>query len=423
MSLLKLSRKERRRVDVFGRVRRGELTLRKASELTGLSYRQTLRAFGRYEELGDAGVCHRLRGKKSNHQSPAGNQKRALSLYKRKYSDFGPTLAAEYLAQEDGLTVCVTTLRRWLTGAGLWKPRRAGPRHRKWRERKPHFGEMVQVDGSLHDWFEGRRGKASLIVMIDDATNWMSARFFEEETTAAVMETFWRYVLQYGLPRSLYVDRDSIYRVNRDATTDENLKETGPLTQFARALRELDVTLILAHSPQAKGRVERRHGVLQDRLVKAMRRRGISTLEAANDFLDRTFLEPFNEQFQYPAAKAADLHRAVRRGVRLEHVLCFQEHRMVRNDWTISWCNRCFQLTESNQRLSLAGRRILVCEHLDGSIHLWFRNRELPWTELPERPQRPKAGPKTKRPTTKPKKPPANHPWRKPFVNKGNHET
>ena len=341
-----------------------------------------------------------------------------MSLYAKKYSDFGPTLAAEYLAQEDGLSVGVTTLRRWLIGAGLWKPRRAGPRHRKWRERKPHFGEMVQVDGSLHDWFEGRRGKASLIVMIDDATNWMFARFFEEETTAAVMETFWKYVLQYGLPRSLYVDRDSIYHVNRDATTDENLKDTGPLTQFARALRQLDVTLILAHSPQAKGRVERRHGVLQDRLVKAMRRRRISTLEAANEFLDETFLEPFNEQFQYPAAKSADLHRSVPRGVHLERVLCFQEQRMVRNDWTISWCNRCFQLGESNQRLSLVGRRIVVREHLDGSIHLWFRERELMWSELPERPQRTKAKPKKKSSTTQPKKPAKNHPWRKAIINK-----
>lgn len=417
MSVLKLSRKERRRVDVFGRVGRGEVTLRKAAELTGLSYRQTLRAFARFQELGDAGVCHRLRGKKSNRQSPVGDQQRALSLYAQKYSDFGPTLAAEYLAQEDGLSVCATTLRRWLTGAGLWKPRGGAPRHRKWRERKPHFGEMVQVDGSLHDWFEGRREKASLIVMIDDATNWMFARFFEEETTAGVMETFWKYVLQYGLPQSLYVDRDSIYQVNRDATVDENLRETGPLTQFARALRQLDVTLILAHSPQAKGRVERRHGVLQDRLVKALRRRRISTLKAANEFLDQTFLEPFNEQFQYPAANPADLHRSVPRGMHLKHILSFQEQRLVRNDWTISWCNRCFQLTESNQRLALAGRRILVCEHLDGSIHLWFRNRELPWLELPERPSRPKATPRQSS-TKTPRKPAANHPWRKPIIDK-----
>lgn len=412
MSVLKLSRKERLRVDVFGRVQRGDVTLRKAAELTGLGYRQTLRAFARYQELGAAGIVHRLRGRRSNRQSPVGDEQRAVDLYVQKYDDFGPTLAAEYLATEDGLVVSSATLRRWLIRAELWKPRRGGPRHRKWRERKPHFGEMLQVDGSLHDWFEGRRKKASLIVMIDDATNWMYARFFEEETTSAIMETFWKYVVKYRLPRSLYVDKDSIYNVNRDATADEHLKETGPLTQFARALQQLDVELILAHSPQAKGRVERRHGVLQDRLVKALRHRRISTLEAANRFLDDTFLDSFNEQFQYPAAQPADLHRSVPRGVRLEHVLSFQEQRQVRNDWTISWRNRCFQLTEANQKLALARQRILVCEHLDGSLHLWFRKRELTWLELPERPQRPKAA---KTPVaSKHKKPAADHPWRKP---------
>ncbi len=415
MSVLQMSGRERRRAEVFARVQRDELTLRKAAELIKLGYRQTLRAFARYRELGDAGVVHRLRGKRSNRRSLPGLQKRVLTLYAKKYSDFGPTLAAEYLGQEDGLTVSVTTFRRWLIQAGMWKARSTRPRHRKWRERKPHFGEMVQVDGSLHDWFEGRRGTASLIVMIDDATNRMYARFFEEETTEAVMTTFWRYVKRYGLPRSLYVDHDSIYVVNRDATTDENLRETGPLTQFSRALRDLDVELILAHSPQAKGRVERRHGVLQDRLVKALRRNKLSTLETANDFLDQTFLETFNERFQVPAAKPADLHRRLPRGVRLEHVLSLQEERTVRNDWTINWRNRCFQLTEANQRLALAGQRILVCEHLDGTIHFWFRKRELDWHELPERPPSRKAKPKPAS-KSKTKKPKADHPWRKPFL-------
>lgn len=299
MSVLRMSKKERRRLEVFGRVKRRELTLKKAAELIGLSYRQILRSYERFLKKGDAGVVHRLRGRRSNHQPLAGMRKRVLALYAKKYSDHGPTLAAELLAEEDGLVVSVSALRRWLLEAGLWKARRRGATHRRWRERRSCLGEMVQMDGSLHDWFEGRRGKATLMVMIDDATNRMYARFFEEETTAAVMETFRRYVLRQGLPRSVYVDRDSIYETTRDATTDENLRESGPLTQFGRALKELDVQLILAHSPQAKGRVERRHGVLQDRLVKALRRRGISSLEAANDFLEKSFLEPFNERFRW----------------------------------------------------------------------------------------------------------------------------
>jgi transposase len=415
MSVLKTSGKERRRLEVFGRVKRVELSLRKAAELIGLSYRQTLRSYSRYRKHGDAGVVHRLRGKRSNRQPPAGVRKRVLALYAKQYSDFGPTLAAEHLAEEDGVPVSVSALRRWLVQAGLWKPRPRGARHRRWRERKPHFGEMVQVDGSLHDWFEGRRAKASLIVMIDDATNWMYARFCEEETTAAVMETFRRYVLQHGVPRSLYVDRDSIYETTRDATTDENLRETGALTQFGRALKDLEVQLILAYSPQAKGRVERRHGVLQDRLVKALRRRGISTLEVANDFLEATFLGPFNERFQVPPARGADLHRALPRAMRLDHILSYQERRVVQNDWTISWRNRCFQLTEANQRLALVRKSVLVCEHLDGSIHLWFRDRDLTWLELPERPPRPKNHRKAPA-ALKPHKPAASHPWRQPFV-------
>lgn len=220
------------------------------------------------------------------------------------------------------------------------------------------------MDGSLHDWFEGRRGRATLIVMIDDATNRMYARFFEEETTAAVMETFRSYLHRHGLPRSLYVDRDSIYETTRDATIDENLREAGPLTQFGRAMKDLDVELLLAHSPQAKGRVERRHGVLQDRLVKALRWQGISTLEAANDFLEKRFLEPFNKQFEVVPRQAGDLHRRISRSLRLrlDHILSFQEKRVVKNDWTVQWRD-----DSSNSRRPTGSCRCLA-------PHFWCAN-------------------------------------------------
>ena len=236
MSVLRVSRKERRRLEVFARVKRGELSLKRAAELIGLSYRQALRSYERFRTEGDAGVVHRLRGRRSNHQSPPGLKQRVLALYRKKYFDHGPTLAAEEMQKEDNLRVTVSVLRRWLLEAGLWKPRKRGVRHRRWRERRASLGELVQMDGSLHDWFEGRRGRATLIVMIDDATNRMYARFFEEETTAAVMETFRSYLHRHGLPRSLYVDRDSIYETTRDATIDENLREAGPLSQFGREL-------------------------------------------------------------------------------------------------------------------------------------------------------------------------------------------
>jgi hypothetical protein len=199
---------------------------------------------------------------------------------------------------------------------------------------------MVQMDGSHHDWFEGRGLWCVLMVMIDDATGRTYAQFFDSETTEAAFTVFWRYVNRYGLPRSLYVDKDSIYRTTRDATADENLAHTGALTQFERAMKRLDVKLICAHSPQAKGRVERMNGTLQDRLVKAMRLRGISDIESANRYLEEEFLAELNAKFQVQAAGKADVHRSPGRGVKLADILCFEEPRVVNNDWTVSWRNR-----------------------------------------------------------------------------------
>ena len=418
METLAMSTRERRRLELFSRVRDGKLTLVKASELLSLSYRQTKRSYGRYWSEGDRGVVHRLRGRASNRGVDPGKKARVLELYRKKYGDFGPTLACEYLANGDQEQVGVETLRQWLIEEELWVPRRRRPVHRKWRERKGHFGEMVQLDGSDHDWFEGRREKAVLMVLIDDATNRTYARLFEGETTESSFETFRRYVVRYGLPRSVYADKASIYRTTRDATVDENLADKPPETQFGRAMKELDVELILAHSPQAKGRVERRNAVFQDRLVKALRLKGISDLEGANAFLEEEFLTDMNEKFNVPPRQRSDLHRRVPRRVKLERVLSFQEERVVQNDWTIRWRNRWFQLTEANRKLALVKRKLTVCEQLDGTILLLFGKRELAWEELPERPVGVAV---VKRPGTpqsvlgKSRKPSANHPWRAPY--------
>lgn len=417
MVKVRLSEKERSRVEVLSKVKRGEMSLKKGAELLGLSYRQMLRVYERFESEGNAGLQHRLRGEESNRRFESSRRERVMELYQGKYGDFGPRLAAEYLRKEDGEDLSEETLRRWLIGAGLWQPRRRGAVHRKWRERKAHFGEMVQMDGSLHDWFEGRRGKASMMVMIDDATNRTYAQFFEEETTAAAMTVFQAYVGRYGLPRSLYVDRDSIYETTRDSTVDEALADKPALTQFGRAMKELGVELILAHSPQAKGRVERRHGVFQDRLVKAMRLKKISTLASANQYLEEEYLDELNEQFRVPAREKGDVHRRVERGIKLEHVLSFQEQRVVQNDWTVSWCSRHFQLHEEHQKLSLARKRIDVCELLDGTILLKYRGRVLKWIELTERPSRQRSPSAAKKASGKTStKPPKNHPWRRPFT-------
>lgn len=266
MGLLHMSEKERRRLEALGRVMAGDLTLRKAAELSGISYRQMKRSWKRFKEEGDASLVHGHRGRPPNSAGEAKLRQQVLKLYAAEYSDHGPTLAAECMQEEHDLTVSVSTLRRWLIAEKLWtkKPRRG--KHRRRRERKEQAGEMVQMDGSEHDWFEGRSPKACLMVMVDDATGRVLARFFESETSEAAFAIFREYVVRYGVPRALYVDRDSIYRPGREPTLEERHAGEEAYTQFGRAMKELGVRIIMAHSPQAKGRVERMNGTLQDRL-------------------------------------------------------------------------------------------------------------------------------------------------------------
>jgi len=308
-----MSRKERKRMTVMAGVTEEELTLVQAAELMGVGYRQSKRIWKRYQADGDAGLVHRLRGQPSARRKPAALRAQALARYaEERYADFGPTLMAEHLAKEQ-LVVDHETLRRWRMAEGQHTVRRRKQKHREWRERKPSFGAMVQLDGSHHDWFEGRGPRCVLMVMVDDATNQMRARFFPEETMRASYDVLEGWVRKHGLPGSLYVDRDSIYRCEGVASIAEQLAGKEPQTQFGRAMAALGVELILANSPQAKGRVERMNGTLQDRLVKEMRLAGISEMESANRFLDGKYLRAFNRQFVRAAASPVDVHRAVPR--------------------------------------------------------------------------------------------------------------
>ena len=413
METISMSRRERHRLEAFARVRRGEITLVKASELLGLSYRQAKRSFGRYREEGSKGLVHRLRGRASNRQADLRQKRRVLTVYEKKYGDYGPTLAAECLKEEDGLEVAVETLRQWLLSAGLWRKQRRRRPYRQRRMRKEYFGELVQMDGSHHDWFEGRCDWAVLMVLIEDATSEVFAWFSEEETTIAAMEALSGYVERYGLPRALYVDRDSIYRCARESTIAENLAGKEPTTQFGRAMEELEVELIMAHSPQAKGRVERVNGTLQDRLVKALRREKINDLTTANQFLQEKFLAAFNGRFVKQAARPGDLHRRVPRGLDLGRVLSIQETRVAQNDWTVRFENRWFQLAEIHQKLALAGRSVTMCRRLDGRLELLYGGRELSYRELPAPPQRrqDEAVPEIR--SNQGQRPAADHPWRR----------
>jgi hypothetical protein len=413
METISMSKRERRRLEVFSQVKSGRMTLAAASKLLEISYRQAKRVWARYQAEGDRGLVHRLRGKPSNRPGNGSLKRQALARYAKAYGDYGPTLAAESLAEE-GIHVPVSTLRRWLIESELWSRRRQRKQHRRRRARKECFGELVQMDGSHHDWFEGRRGWAVLMVMIDDATGRIEARFFEEETQAAAFEMLLRYAKRVGLPRELYVDRAGIYRSDREATAEEILAGKEPQTQFGRAMEALGVRLILARSAQAKGRVERMHGTLQDRLVKALRRRKIRDLAQANRFLEEEFLAAFNAKFQKPVARPEDLHRAVTPELDLARELAIQEERVVQNDWTVRWRNAFLQLgRESGLQ---PGQRVLVCEQIDGQVRLFVGDQELSYRPTrseprPRRRRRPRRGSGAIK-SSQGHRPASTHPWR-----------
>jgi hypothetical protein len=415
-----MSRKERERLTVMAGVTAEELTLVQAAELMAVGYRQSKRIWKRYQADGDAGLVHRLRGKPSARRKPPEVRAQALARYaEERYADFGPTLMAEQLLKEK-LVVDHETLRRWRRAAGQHTVRRRKQKHRQWRERKPGFGAMVQLDGSHHDWFEGRGPKCVLMVMVDDATNQMRARFFPEETTRASYDVLEGWVRKPGLPGSLYVDRDSIYRCEGVASLAEQLAGKEPQTQFGRAMAALGVDLILANSPQAKGRVERMNGTLQDRLVKAMRLAGINDLESANRFLDGKYLRAFDRRFARAAASPVDMHRAVPRN--LNEVLSWEEERVVQGDWTVACAGKRYQLDQQHEALSLVRRQVIVRTLRNGRVQLAYRGQPLRWRVLPAvaarkpSPAKPARQVKTK---TVVKPPSLSHPWRQLGVGAG----
>ena len=387
MNSLTMSRKERQRLEVFGRVKRAEITLVRAAQWLKLSERQTHRMYKRFIREKDAGLVHRLRGRKSNRRLDEATRRKVVARYLERYADFGPTHACEKLLEDDGLSVSPDTLTRLLKQAGVWKRMRRGRKHRSRRERRACFGEMVQMDGSLHDWFEGRGPRCVLMDLVDDATGKTHAKFFPEETTAAAFDSFGEWIELHGIPRSVYVDRDSIYRPDRPATVEEELAGEGPLTQFGRAMKELDVDLIMAHSPQAKGRVERKNRTMQDRLIKELRLAGISAIPAANAFLKNTFLPKLNAKQSVPARHKADAHRRLARGTKLAEVLCFQEERTAGQDWCVRYESRWFQIDRKHEPLQLAGKRITVRRLLDGTIQLLHERTRLTFGELSAQPK------------------------------------
>jgi len=411
-----MSAKERLRIVILAQVTAGSLSLSTAAARLGVSYRQMRRIRQRHAAGGDAGLAHRLRGQASNRKTGDAVRQRVLSLCRGRLAGFGPTLVAEYLLtlvdDEDGgpASLSPDTVRRWLIEERLMPGRRRRGKHRSRRERRGRLGELVQMDGSWHDWFEGRRAWCCLMVMIDDATGRVHARFYERETLAAAFDLLGRYALAHGLPGALYVDRAGIYRSDAEPTPEQALAGERPATQFGRAMKTLAVELILANSPQAKGRVERVNQTLQDRLVKAMRLAGIDDLEAANRMLDDSFLASFDERFAVAAADVADGHRAVGVDVRLAEVLCEHHERKVGRDWCVQWRGTLLQIDRAHEALRLAGETVSVRDLTGGTLQLVWADQPLTWTAVAARPKRAKARPAIV--NNVPWRPGPTHPWR-----------
>lgn len=400
-----MSGKELRRVHVIRQVVEKTLTQVEAGALLGLTDRQIRRLVRRVKQEGDRGLMHQGRGRPSNRRIPEMHKTKMLRLYERHYGDFGPTLAAEKLEERHGLTVSEETLRRWLLAKEVTHFRRRKRPHRAWRARKAHVGELVQLDGSHHDWFEGRGPWCVLMAYIDDASSRVFAQFYDHEGTIPAMDSFQRYVRQYGLPLALYADKHTTYQSPAEPTVTEQLTGTEPRSQFGRALDELGVELIAAHSPQAKGRVERLFGTFQDRLVKELRLAGIATLAAANQFLAQ-YLPVYNRRFAVRPAQKVDLHRPTPTERELSRSLCLKMTRCLRKDFTLAYQGQLYQIHDT-----VRAAHVQVEAHLDGTLRITHHGRPLGFHAIAARPVAATeitARPRSRRPV----KPAADHPWR-----------
>jgi transposase len=410
--IIMASQRELKRLHIMQKVIEGSLRQTEAAEILSLSIRQTGRLVGRIREEGPQGVVHRTRGRESNRKLPEEFTDRVIELYRQNYEGFGPTLAQEKLLERDGIRISDETLRIWLMDAGLWKKKRKGKVHRQWRPRKERYGEMIQVDGSHHDWFEGRGPACVFMGYIDDATGKVYGRFYEYEGTIPAMDSFMRYIRKYGIPISLYMDKHSTYKSMGKPTIEDDLNGTDPVSEFGRALKEMGVQLIHAHSPQAKGRVERLFNTLQDRLVKEMRLRGISSIAEANEFL-KEYLPVYNRRFARKAAQAGNLHRPIPKGLNLHRIFCIKTERTLRNDFTIAHDRKLYPIEEA-----VKTKKLMVEEYTNGSMAIWCRGQKVKFSQIavrPEKPQKQLPGPSR----SKAVPPPNDHPWRRPcFVNK-----
>jgi len=417
METIPMSKRELNRVEVLEQIKSRQITQKKGAEMLGMSVRQVRRIQKRYTKKGAAGLIHQSRGKPSNHRLSAETKAKAVELLHQFYADFGPTFACEKLVEKHGLKLSAGSVRRIMIEEGLWKPRRAKKvvTH-PMRERRACFGELVQIDGSPHRWFEDRAPGCTLLVFIDDATGKLvELRFAERETFFAYAEASREYFRRCGKPVAFYSDKHGIFRVNQpNAGLGENL------TQFGRAMQELDVAIICANTPQAKGRVERVNLTLQDRLVKELRLRNISSMEDGNAFLPE-FMEAFNRRFAVVPRSQHDAHRPLLPNEDLDHILTWQETRTLSKNLTLQFRKVVYQIETDRPTYALRKARVTVCLSAEGEVAILYKNKELNYTIFKKQAKQSQVlsskdvNDKVDK-VRKVHKPAPDHPWRRGFV-------
>lgn len=381
-----MSLKELKRIEVLGRVRAGTLSLVGASTLMGVSYRQAKRLWRRFRRRGAVGLRHGSAGRPSPRRKKAAFKRRVLSLIRRdflgddKHDPFGPTLIAETLSEDYKLKVDAETIRRWMLEKGLWSRVRAAPKHRKRRERKAHFGELVQMDGSFESWLEDRGRTGCLMNLVDDATGRCGGRFEAQETIWGAVRSLRGWIASYGIPQALYTDWKNVYV--RKPTPLELAAGEVALTAFGGMCSKLGIRIIPASSPQAKGRVERSNGTHQDRLIKKLRRAGVSDYEAANAYLETKYWPMHNARFSKEPGSSEDFHTRVPPEVDLDQVFRIETERTVNNDWVVRHDGRLLQIERKGRIYPPARSTVLVCEYEDGHLEVRYRDQPVRWTEI-----------------------------------------
>jgi hypothetical protein len=411
-SILKLKVRELKKLKIIQQTLDKQITQEMAASILRLSVRQIKRLVRKVITSGEQGIIHQARGQESNRKISEDIKHHTLALYQEKYHDFGATFACEKLAEIDGIEISKETLRKWLLEGGLSNRERKRKANRQWRQRKECFGQMVQMDGSNHDWLEGRGPKLVIMGYIDDATNTVFARFYDYEGTIPAMDSFKRYINKFGMPQSVYLDKHRTYKSPRELTPEEEWEGMdAPLSQFERALDELGVTVIHAHSPQAKGRVERLFGTLQDRLIKEMRLLGIKTKEEANRFLDK-YLPVFNRKFGVEPISTANVHMPKPKNIDINRILCIKTVRTVKKDNTVTLDGKLYLIEDK-----ITTNKVTFEQSINGSLCIMNNDQNLKHKVIMNRPSKQLQRKPLKRRSANTPSP--DHPWRKAINPKG----